>query len=197
VAGCAGRAGLPAPAIAINGHDGYQLWFSFAQPLPPARRQAWLQALCTRYLPELSPARLRLWPGAAPQLPVVPAEQPGSGLWSAFVAPDLAAVFGDEPGIDLPPGPEAQADLLARLKPIGTAEFEAAWQQLQAPSGPAEPCRAGGQACRDRAPCAWGQRRPGRRPEPGVFACGDGRPRCGAGPAHRGRPALLPLHPQG
>ena len=32
-----------------------------------------------------------------------------------FVAPDLAALFADEPWLDLPPSSDAQADLLARL----------------------------------------------------------------------------------
>src|SRR5450830_1551079 len=99
--------GLPAPAIAINGLDGYQLWFSWTQPLPLEQAQAFLQALCERYLPGVPARRLRLLPQPGQGVAQVPALRPDTGLWSAFVAPDLAAVFGDEPAIDLPPGPDA------------------------------------------------------------------------------------------
>ena len=50
---------------------------------------------------------MQVEPGRVPQL------QAETGRWSAFVAPDLAAVFGDEPVLDIPPGDEAQAELLA------------------------------------------------------------------------------------
>lgn len=140
--------GLPAPAIAINGLDGYQLWFSWTQPLPLEQAQAFLLALCTRYLPGVPARRLRLLPQPAQGVPQVPALRPDVGLWSAFVAPDLAAVFGDEPAIDLPPGPDAQADLLARLSSIRPSDMLQAWERLQplpasqateAPSAPPAP----------------------------------------------------------
>jgi len=123
--------GLPAPAIAINGLDGYQLWFSWTQPLPLEQVQAFLQALCTRYLPGVPARRLRLLPQPGQGVPQVPALRPDTGLWSAFVAPDLAAVFGDEPAIDLPPGPDAQADLLARLSSMRPGDMLQAWERLQ------------------------------------------------------------------
>jgi hypothetical protein len=50
--------------------------------------------------------------------------------WSAFIAPDLAPLFADEPWLDTPPGPEGQADLLQRLAPIKGAARQAALQQL-------------------------------------------------------------------
>ncbi|MDD0810092.1 hypothetical protein PSQ20_07070 [Curvibacter sp. RS43] len=142
---------LPAPAIAINGVDAYQLWFSLAEAAEPAQAQAFLDALCQRYLADIvqrRPQRLSRWPrtegGLAAALPALPREQGDSGLWSAFVAPDLAAVFGDEPWLDLPPGIEAQADQLSRLSPIQAADFERALAELQseaaaAASGPLAP----------------------------------------------------------
>jgi hypothetical protein len=56
-----------------------------------------------------------------------------TGRWSAFVAPDLAAVFGDDPSLDLPPGDEAQAEVLSRIQPIPAAD----WQRAIASAAPA------------------------------------------------------------
>ena len=136
---------LPAPAIAINGADGYQLWFAWQQPLPAAEAAAFLQALCQRYLGTVAPARLRGWPAvdgpassdtAAPTLP--PAPHPRSGQWSAFITPDLAAVFSDEPWLDRDPGLEAQAQLLGRLEGMKPQVFAKAQALLQpAPTAPA------------------------------------------------------------
>lgn len=128
--------GLPAPAIAVNGLDGYQLWFSWAHPMPHAEALAFLQALCQRFLPGVPGRRLRLLPQPGQPVPQVPALRPDTGLWSAFVAPDLAAVFGDEPAIDLPPGPDAQADLLARLSSIRPNDMLQAWERLQTVPAP-------------------------------------------------------------
>ncbi|MFG6485680.1 hypothetical protein ACG04R_03290 [Roseateles sp. BYS78W] len=121
---------LPAPAIAVSGSDGLQLWFSLQAPVNAARGAEFLAGLRARYLADIAPARLRLTPPAA-ELPPVPAEQPATGNWSAFVAPDLAAVFVDTPWLDIPPGAEGQADLLARLESIRPAAFDAAMQGLQ------------------------------------------------------------------
>lgn len=103
--------GWPAPAIAVNGVDGYQLWFSLVQPLPPTEAQALLDHLRQRYLADIPSDRLRLLPGPAAQVP----RQVAPDVWSAFVSSDLAAVFADTPWLDLPPGEDAQAELLGRL----------------------------------------------------------------------------------
>lgn len=103
--------GWPAPAIAVNGVDGYQLWFSLAQALPQAEAQALLDHLRQRYLADIPPDRLRLLPGPAALVP----RQVAPEVWSAFVSSDLAAVFADTPWLDLPPGEDAQAELLGRL----------------------------------------------------------------------------------
>ncbi len=127
---------LPAPAIAVNGRDGYQLWFSLAQPVPAAQGLDWLDALRQRYLAEVKPQRVALLPvapasttDATAALPtrhadLVPALQPDSGVWSAFVAPDLAPMFADEPWLDLPPNLDGQAKLLARLVSMQAADVE-------------------------------------------------------------------------
>ncbi|AOW13947.1 hypothetical protein LPB72_00840 [Hydrogenophaga crassostreae] len=123
---------LPAPAIAVNGLDAYELWFSLAVPVPQAQALAFLQGLRQRYLPDVKPHRVGLRPShdGVASTAVIPAAQGDSGNWSAFVAPDLAAVFGDEPLLDLPPGEDAQAELLGRLKCIVPSAFEAALGQL-------------------------------------------------------------------
>ncbi|MGQ0711440.1 MAG: hypothetical protein ACT4NV_17040 [Rhodoferax sp.] len=142
---------LPAPGIAINGHDGYQLWFSWQQPIEAAQAQAFVAALCARYLQGVAPARLRCWPGGANAahdphaqdgsdsgFPApVPALHPRSGQWSAYIAPDLASVFADEPWLDRDPGLEAQTQLLARLQSIRPEAFAQAQQTLLPPAAPA------------------------------------------------------------
>ncbi|RZJ23756.1 MAG: hypothetical protein EOO54_10685, partial [Haliea sp.] len=112
---------LPAPAIAVNGADGYQLWFALSQPAPAAQATGFLAALRGRYLAGIAPERIRTH--TPPALGVPPLER-SPGRWSAFVAPDLAAVFADDPCLDLTPGADAQADLLSRIQAIATADFE-------------------------------------------------------------------------
>jgi len=130
---------LPAPAIAVSGVDAFQLWFSLAEPVDAALGTRVLNALCSRYLPQVRSDRLRLWPGlaetsspvgmdtacihAVPQMRI-------EGQWSAFVAPDLAPVFEDTPWLDIPPSEEGQADLLSRLQSALPRDFEQALQQL-------------------------------------------------------------------
>lgn len=125
---------LPAPGIAVSGSDALQLWFSLQAPVSAARGADFLARLAGRYLGDVAPARLQLLPSAGAathHAPRVPAQQPGTDNWSAFVSADLAPVFGDTPWLDIPPSAEGQADLLARLQPIEPAAFEAALQSLQ------------------------------------------------------------------
>ncbi|WP_225781895.1 hypothetical protein [Xenophilus sp. Marseille-Q4582] len=129
--------GLPAPGIAVSGVDAMQLWFSLAEPVPAARARAFLEGLQRRFLADVDARRVRLWPAvqdvASSARPVhaalVPARQ-ASGDWSAFVAPDLAPVFGDTPWLDIPPNEEGQANLLRALEPMAPADFEAALAAL-------------------------------------------------------------------
>ena len=125
--------GLPAPAIAVSGAEGLQLWFSAQAPVAVADAQRWLQALCRRYLPGIAPRRLRLFPrvdataagGSVVHAAAVPAQQPDPDKWSAFVAPDLVGLFVETPWLDMPPGDEGQAALLARVAVMKAGWFEA------------------------------------------------------------------------
>jgi len=134
--------GLPAPAIAVSGRDGFQLWFALAEDDLAPQAAEFLQALCRVYLPALKPseqaARLRLWPRAsqsAGDAPTLPPQLVAAGQWSAFVAPDLAPVFSEEPWLDTEPGPDAQADVLARLACISRSQLSAALVQLNGVAG--------------------------------------------------------------
>jgi hypothetical protein len=123
--------GWPAPAIAVNGVDGYELWLGLAQPVPAAQAEAAGRALLARYLSDAAPQRVGLWPHAdvsAPaghvHAPLVPLQQAGTELWSAFVAPDLAPVFEDTPFLDFPPGADGQAELLARMSCVSPTDWQ-------------------------------------------------------------------------
>ena len=159
--------GLPAPAIAVAGPDGYQLWFSLAAPLPAAQAAAFLEALRRRYLGDIQPLRVASMPTLASlsarparHARLVPAQQTGSSLWSAFVAPDLAPVFADEPWLDSPPNLDGQASLLGRLVSIPAADFQQALERLgpAAPpaSAPADRPGAGDARASNRPPPAGG-----------------------------------------
>lgn len=125
---------LPAPAIAVNGVDAFELWFSLAQPVVVTEAVVFLQGLQHRYLAGLKPDRVKLWPTADATpwpAPTIPAQH-APERWSAFVAPDLAAVFGgDDPSLDFQPGEDAQAELLSRLHCIQPDDWQAALRQLQ------------------------------------------------------------------
>ncbi|MBL8387658.1 MAG: hypothetical protein JNK17_05560 [Hydrogenophaga sp.] len=131
---------LPAPAIAVNGVDAFELWFSVADPLPAETAASFLDRLCDRYLPDLAASRRRMSPSPDPGLGTEPERVPQlraeTGRWSAFVAPDLAAVFGDDPSLDIPPGEDAQADLLSRIRPVTRAEFQIAMARLMPEPSP-------------------------------------------------------------
>jgi hypothetical protein len=143
---------LPAPAIAVSGVDGYQLWFSLAEPVAATQAAAFLEALRLRYLGDVARARVTLLPAlelmtpgaAAGEQPaptarharMVPALQAQTGNWSAFLAPDLAPVFSEEPWLDIPPNPAGQADLLAKLDSIEAADFQTALERLGRPPMP-------------------------------------------------------------
>jgi hypothetical protein len=167
---------LPAPAIAVSGTDGYQLWFSLAVPLPAVQALAFLEALRLRYLNDIQPHRLSLWPtvAASSALPVqhaklVPAAQAPGGLWSAFVAPDLAAVFAAEPWLDLPPTPEAQARVLSPLKSIQVADLERALERLW-PTAPSTASRSASDAAEVAEVAGAGPGRMNTRPLPAGLA---------------------------
>ncbi len=134
---------LPAPAIAISG-AGYQVWISLAEPVAMAQARAFLESLCQRLLAGISPRHVRLLPeleaetsgtahaeGPARHARLIPAQLGQSDRWSAFISPHLAAMFADEPWLDLRPSPDAQADLLLGLKRLSPAEWQQAERQLE------------------------------------------------------------------
>jgi hypothetical protein len=131
---------LPAPGIAVSGTDGLQLWFSLAAPIAPERAHAFLESLRARYLADTPPARVRLRPDPAHpgrHAALVPAPQPATGDWSAWVAPDLAAIFSQTPWLDVEPGDEGQSALLRALRPASLAAFDAALERLALDALPA------------------------------------------------------------
>ncbi len=124
---------LPAPGIAVSGSDGLQLWFSLETAIPAAEAHAFLEALRTRFLEHVPPARVRLWPTPdARHAALIPALQADTGNWSAFVAPDLAAIFSETPWLDVEPGEEGQAALLRGVQAIKRAAFDAALAGMRA-----------------------------------------------------------------
>jgi hypothetical protein len=128
---------LPAPAIAVSGIDGLQLWFSLAEPVAVAQAHAFLDCLRQRYLSDIASSRVRLMPASdASKLrqdlhaALVPARQEDSGNWSAFLAPDLVPIFAESPWLDLPPNEEGQATLLRSIEVMTPSAFEAAFAKL-------------------------------------------------------------------
>jgi hypothetical protein len=136
--------GLPAPAVAVSGIDGYQVWFSLAEPVPVAQALNFLESLRLRYLDAIAPRHLSMKPAADASAPwqaqhvrLVPALQIETGRWSAFVAPGLAGMFADEPWLDLAPNPDAQANQLSRLESIKPVNFRRAQNILRPAHTPA------------------------------------------------------------
>jgi hypothetical protein len=154
--------GLPAPAIAVSGTDGFQLWFSLSEPVALASAKTFVQALTHRYLQGVAPHRIRCLPQApgmsepvrdastpalttalaATEPLVMPGTQTAAEQWSAFLAPDLAPLFAETPWLDLPPADDGQAQLLAGLASIPPAAFAEALLRLAQAAEPAPGTRA-------------------------------------------------------
>ena len=149
------HAALPAPAIAVDGLAGWQLWFALSQPRPFDEVRA---VLCTAIRSWLRDADIDVsaadaqawvfsaWSGAVgtavgdgTQAPVP--RQVAPERWSAFVAPDLVPVFAESPWLDCEPGEEGQSTLMSRWQPIP----DEAWARLRQAVAPlASPARAAG-----------------------------------------------------
>lgn len=151
---------LPAPAIAVSGTDGLQLWFSLEEPVAVSQAQAFLESLRLRWLPDVDARRVRLMPASDasalhPERHArrVPALQEQSGNWSAFVAADLAPIFTDTPWLDIAPNEEGQATLLRGLSTIKPAVWKEALKRLapsvDAPVAPSQPVTASAAADAD------------------------------------------------
>lgn len=129
---------LPVPTIAVNGIDGYQVWLSLSASVPVTQALDFLESLRLRFLDKIDRKHITLYPQvhvsepwSAQHARLVPAIQEKSGHWSAFVAPGLAGMFADEPWLDMPPNPDAQANLLASFKSIQPGEFQLAQERLR------------------------------------------------------------------
>jgi hypothetical protein len=129
---------LPAPAISVSVADGYRLWLSLAAPLPTAEVQAFLDALRGKYLADLSPGKLELLVGESASLSPVPALDPASGKWSAFIDPSMGSMFVEEPGLEMAPSLDRQADMLAGLRSITANSLRQAMEKLQTAAEPDE-----------------------------------------------------------
>lgn len=128
---------LPAPAIAVSGTDGLQLWFSLSEPIAAAQAHRFLEGLRQRFLADVDASRVRLMPAAdvstlrrEGHAALVPQQAVSSGNWSAFLAPDLVPVFAETPWLDIAPNEEGQASLLRGIDVMAQPAFEAACAKL-------------------------------------------------------------------
>lgn len=128
---------LPAPAVSISGADGYALWLSLATPIPTAQAQQFLGLLAKAYFPDLALAA----DAAMAPVELPPCQHPTSGLWSAFIHPDLGASFAEDAGLDMAPPFAGQAALLDGLQSISHAQLLHVMTLLQ-PSHDTEPMPA-------------------------------------------------------
>lgn len=168
---------LPAPAIAVSGQGGYQLWFSLAEPIEVGAARAFLDALRTRYLAGIVPERIRMEPSIDPSaagrmrhVDAAPPQQVAPERWSAFVSADLAPLFADEPWLDHPPGVDAQADLLSRLASTSPEGFMRAWERLRPPGHASVPAAASpGAVVAERNATQAGPRSADEALDPGAF----------------------------
>lgn len=123
---------LPTPAIAVSGGAGFQVWLSLVAPVSVAEAHGFLAVVCQRFLSQVPARHVQIQPRMAPvgHAHRVPALQAETDRWSAFVAPGLASMFADEPWLDVPPGSDAQAQLLCRLESISVADFARVKREL-------------------------------------------------------------------
>lgn len=135
---------LPAAAIAVSGTDGLQLWFSVSEPVTASDAADFLLGLQAKYLSAIPARRMGVYPsrasaatGSVVHARAVPAVHDTTGNWSAFVSPDLASVFGEEPWLDIPPNLDQQADILSRLKSMKLIQFRDVLQRLGTAQSPA------------------------------------------------------------
>jgi hypothetical protein len=123
--------GLPAPAVSIDGVDGYRLWLSFATPVAPEQARRFLALLHDRYCPDTD--LTAAWGDAPVELP--PGPNTRSGKWAAFVHPGMGASFADDPGLAMPPPLAGQVAFLEGLESIAAGDFAQALARLE----PAQP----------------------------------------------------------
>lgn len=142
---------LPAPAVSVNGADKYNLWLSFAQPVPLARLRRFHALLHQAYFADLDVA------SGATVVEMPPCLHQRSGLWAAFINPAMGASLAEDLGLEMPPPISAQAAFLQGLDSITAEQFEHAMQVLQAATGnAAAPAQAVTAKTATLAPAAGG-----------------------------------------
>lgn len=127
---------LPAPAISISFEDGYQIWFSLAEPVGLQSARDFMAGLCQKYLTETKVTKLKLRPGIEDKLGFLslpPAKHAESERWSAFIDPTMGSMFVEETWLEMPPNPNQQASMLSGLKSISAEAFERGLHILQSP----------------------------------------------------------------
>ena len=125
---------LPAPALAVSVEDGYQIWFSLAEPIPLQLAHDFMDALSRRYLAGIKAAKLRFRPDRAGELrslPVVPAKQANLERWSAFIDPTMGSMFVEESWLEMAPSLDKQAAMLVGLESITAPDLQKALGLLQ------------------------------------------------------------------
>ncbi|MGB4062871.1 MAG: hypothetical protein WBK19_03480 [Azonexus sp.] len=131
---------LPAPAISVSVEDGYQIWFSLAEPVPCQQAQFFLNALRVKYLADIPLSRLKFRPAAeacanADALTVLPLMQTldePAERWSAFIDPSMGSMFVEETWLEMAPNLDKQAAMLASLESIKSEDFRRVLTLLQA-----------------------------------------------------------------
>ncbi|NTV70300.1 MAG: hypothetical protein HGA71_09160 [Azonexaceae bacterium] len=130
---------LPAPAISVSVEDGYQLWFSLAEPVPSQQAQFFLNALRLKYLVDIPLSRLKFRPAIeacanAESLSVLPLMQTltePAERWSAFIDPTMGSMFVDESWLEMAPNLDKQAAMLAGVESIKSTDFQRVLTLLQ------------------------------------------------------------------
>lgn len=137
---------LPAPAISISARAGFQVWLVLAGPVPVEQAESFLHALRRKYLGEIPVDRIRLLPTVgegASRVTLVPSFDAASGKWSAFIDPSMGSMFIDEPGLEMAPNPDRQADMLAGIERIELSDFQRALARLAADAEAGNPVQDG------------------------------------------------------
>ena len=112
--------GFPAPGVSVSGGSGYSLWISLEAPVPAAKAGEFAGLLRHSWFPELTPDAGE----TAAELP--PYLNASSGRWAAFIHPGMGASFAEEPWLEMPPPPHAQAAFLEDVGSVGPLLFERA-----------------------------------------------------------------------
>ena len=126
---------LPTPAISIAGEDGFQLWFSLAEPVTLEQGSHFLAALQRKYLSGIPAHHLQLRPSpgaASPTCSMIPMQLPDSDRWLAFIDPSLGSMFMDEQWLEIAPNMDQQANMLASRASIKRSTFLKVIEQLPA-----------------------------------------------------------------